>query len=166
MYKRQAQGLTSAVFVALLAAGMSTLDGILVAVSAMVTHDLYLRGPRRNASPRRALAASRWAVIIIGLVAFTLAIDPPALIGLFAQKGVYGLCAASFVPLVFGVLWRGSLRVAPVAIASVFALVLHFSLHLCGVLPNPAVSAAWAILASTMLALVLLSIARRGRPTP
>ncbi len=151
-----AEGFTAAVFVALLAAGMSTLDGILVAVSAMVTHDLYLRGPRAEASPAKALAASRWAVIIIGLVAFAMAIDPPALIGLFAQKGVYGLAAASFVPLVFGVLRGGALPVVPVAIASGFALALHFSLHLSGVLPNPAVSATWAILASTALGLVLL----------
>lgn len=158
-----AEALTSAVFVALLAAGMSTLDGILVAASAMVTHDLYLRGSRRDASPSRALAASRWAVIIIGLIAFVLAIDPPALIGLFAQKGVYGLAAASFVPVVFGVLQRGAVPVAPVATASVFALVLHFSLHLGGVLPNPAVSAAWAILGSTALGLALLHLARRSR---
>ena len=32
--------------------------------------------------------------IIIGLVAFALAIDPPKLLGIFAQKGVYGLAAA------------------------------------------------------------------------
>lgn len=161
-----AEGLVAAVFVALLAAGMSTLDGILVAVSAMVTHDLYLRGPRIEALPEKALAASRWAVIIIGLVAFALAIDPPALIGLFAQKGVYGLAAASFVPLVFGVLRRGKLPVVPVAIASGFALAMHFSLHLSGVLPNPAVSATWAILGSTALGLVLLFLTqRRGATT-
>lgn len=156
-----AEGFTAAVFVALLAAGMSTLDGILVAVSAMVTHDLYMRGPRAHASPEKALAASRWAVIIIGLVAFAMAINPPALIGLFAQKGVYGLAAASFVPLVFGVLRRGRLPVAPVAIASGFALAMHFSLHLSGVLPNPAVSATWAILGSTVLGLVLLFFTTR-----
>ena len=121
-----AECLTAAVFVALLAAGMSTLDGILVAVSAMVTHDLYLRGDRADAPPEKALAASRWAVIIIGLIAFALAIDPPALIGLFAQKGVSGLAAASFVPVVFGVLRRGKLPVVPVAIASGFALAMHF----------------------------------------
>ena len=161
-----AEALISAVFVALLAAGMSTLDGILVAVSAMVTHDLYLRGPRTEALPEKALAASRWAVIIIGLVAFALAIDPPKLIGLFAQKGVYGLAAASFVPLVFGVLRRGKLPVVPVAIASGLALAMHFSLHLTDVLPNPAVSATWAILGSTVLGLVLLFLTtRRGTTT-
>lgn len=153
-----AEGITAAVFVALLAAGMSTLDGILVAVSAMVTHDLYLRGPRTEAAPEKALAASRYAVVIIGLIAFVLAIDPPALIGLFAQKGVYGLAAASFVPVVFGVSLRGKLPVMPVAVASAFALAMHFSLHLSGVLPNPAVSATWAILASSVVGLVLLRL--------
>ncbi|MEM6290950.1 MAG: sodium:solute symporter family protein [Myxococcota bacterium] len=156
-----AEGFTAAVFVALLAAGMSTLDGILVAVSAMVTHDLYLRGSRANASEAKALRASRVAVVVIGLVAFALAIEPPALVGLFAQKGVYGLAAASFVPIVFGVLRRESLPVVPVAVASGFALAVHFSLHLSGVMPNPAVSATWAIFASTGVGLVLLYAWRR-----
>ncbi len=156
-----AEGITSAVFVALLAAGMSTLDGILVAVSAMVTHDLYLRGSRAEAPAHKALAASRYSVVIIGLVAFALAIDPPALIGLFAQKGVYGLAAASFVPVVFGVLRRGRLPVFPVALASALALAMHFSLHLSGVMPNPAVSATWAIFSSTIVGLALLFISNR-----
>ena len=50
----------------------------------------------------------------------------------------------------------------PVAIASGFALAMHFSLHLSGVLPNPAVSATWAILASTALGLVLLYFTTRN----
>ncbi|MEM6994369.1 MAG: sodium:solute symporter family protein [Myxococcota bacterium] len=156
--------LTSAVLVALLAAGMSTLDGILVAVSAMVTHDLVLRGRRDPGSSARALKISRIVVVSIGLVAFAVAVDPPPLVGLFAQKGVYGLAAASFVPIVFGVLIRGAIPVVPIATASAVALAVHFSLHLSGFAPNPAVSACYGILASAMVALLALFVWRRFPP--
>ncbi len=161
-----ADGITSAVLVALLAAGMSTLDGILVAVSAMVTHDLYLRGSQDSKSSDRALQISRVAVVVIGLIAFALAIDPPPLIGIFAQKGVYGLAAASFVPIVFGVLNPDPLPPAPIGIAAGSALLVHFSLHLSGAIPNPAVSACYAIFVSVMIAIGLLYAWRRIARSP
>lgn len=158
--------LTSTVLVALLAAGMSTLDGILVAVSAMVTNDLVLRGRDDGRNSARALKISRFAVVAVGLIAFALAVDPPKLVGLFAQKGVYGLAAASFVPIVFGVLIGGRIPLPPIAIASGVALLVHFSLHLSGAVANPAVSACYAIFASSMAAYVMLLVWRRFFPTP
>ncbi len=160
-----AEVLTSSVLVALLAAGMSTLDGILVAVSAMVTNDLVLRGRTDTASSTRALKISRIVVVAVGVIAFAFAVDPPALVGLFAQKGVYGLAAASFVPIVFGVLIRGAVPVGPVALASAVALAVHFSLHLSGAIANPAVSACYGILASAMVALLALWSWRRFSPS-
>jgi sodium/pantothenate symporter len=154
-----AELVTTGVLVALLAAGMSTLDGILVALSAMVTHDLLLPlSPRAAADPRAALAASRWVLVGVGIVSFLFALDPPALVGLFAQKGVYGLAAASFVPIVFGVLVRGRLSAGIAAASSVTALVVHFGLHLGLGVANPAISACWAIMASVMLALAMLTL--------
>jgi sodium/pantothenate symporter len=156
--------LTTGVLVALLAAGMSTLDGILVALSAMVTHDLLLPlRPGAAADPKAALAASRWVLVAVGLVAFLLALDPPALVGLFAQKGVYGLAAASFVPIVFGVLVRGELPARIAAVAAGTALAIHFGLHLGLGIANPAISACWAIMASVMVALGMLMFVPKER---
>lgn len=150
--------LTTGVLVALLAAGMSTLDGILVALSAMVTHDLLLRlRPAGSVDPAAALRASRWVLVAVGLLAFALAVDPPALVGLFAQKGVYGLAAASFVPVVLGVLVRGPISARIPAVAAAVALVTHLALHLGFGVENPAVSACYAIMASVMVALVMLT---------
>jgi SSS family solute:Na+ symporter/sodium/pantothenate symporter len=69
------QLLSTTVLVALLAAGMSTLDGILVALSAMVTHDIYLR--LRPGRAEAGLRVSRWVLVGVGLVAFVIALDPP-----------------------------------------------------------------------------------------
>lgn len=148
--------------VTMLAAGMSTLDGILVALSAMVTHDLVLRGRRRDADAKTGLLASRLALVGVGLVAFVLALDPPALVGLFAQRGVYALAAASFVPVVFGVMVRGAIPAWIVATAAVTALVAHVGLLWHGTVDNPAVSACAAIFVSMMVGLVLLLARTRG----
>lgn len=148
--------------VTMLAAGMSTLDGILVALSAMVTHDLVLRGRHRNADAKAGLFASRVALVVVGLVAFALSWRPPDLVGLFAQRGVYALAAASFVPIVFGVTVRGRIPAWIIAVASSTALATHLGLLLWGGVSNPAVSSCAAIFASVMVGLVLLTL-RKGQ---
>ncbi|MCX4244967.1 sodium:solute symporter family transporter [Paraliomyxa miuraensis] len=150
------QVVTTVVLVALLAAGMSTLDGILVALSAMVTHDLYLRLRPQDAAG--GLRLSRYVLVGVGLLAFALAVDPPKLVGLFAQKGVYGLAAASFVPIVCGVMVRGTVPAKLMGAAAATGLILHLGLHLVGGIDNPAVSACWAILGSVMLTVVALLV--------
>jgi SSS family solute:Na+ symporter/sodium/pantothenate symporter len=145
------------IFVALLAAGMSTLDGILVALSAMVVNDIVLP---LSGDDRRGLAWSRIVLVSVGVLGLLLAWNPPPLIGLFAQKGVYGLAAASCVPLLFGVLYRGSLPVAVVGFSALLGLGLHLWLNLAGGVANPAVSASYAILASLGFALIALGLRR------
>ena len=96
--------------VALLAAGMSTMDGILVSASTIAGNDLVLGLlGGRIAEDRRnlvALRSSRAILVGMGVVAFFLALDPPALVGIFAQIGIYGLVAASVAPVTFGVFVR------------------------------------------------------------
>jgi len=142
---------------------MSTLDGILVAIAAVVSHDLVMRGKATD-DPKKGLLASRLALVGVGLASFVLAIDPPQLVGLFAQRGVYALAAASFVPIVFGVLVRGHVPAVLVAIAAATGVVVHLVLPLVAEVPNPAVSATWAILASTMVGLVGLLVVRASAP--
>lgn len=142
------------IFLTLLAAGMSTLDGILVSLSAMVVNDIVtpLLGNKHN-----GLAWSRWVLVGVGLIGLALAWNPPALIGLFAQKGVYGLAAASLVPILFGVLVR-QMRVGIAALSAVSGLLLHFYLNLFAGVVNPAVSATWAIILSVLIACIGLLI--------
>ncbi|RMH44349.1 MAG: hypothetical protein D6689_02650 [Deltaproteobacteria bacterium] len=146
--------------VALLAAGMSTLDGILVALSTIAANDLFLGLTERNLladrtpEQRAAIAhrVSRVILIGLGVVAFAIALDPPALLGIFGQVGVYGIVAASTVPILFGVLPTRLSR-AGAATAAVVGMGLHFTLYAAGV-RNPAVSATWGLLASAGYAIL------------
>lgn len=151
------QYLLTFVFISLLAAGMSTLDGILVSLSAMVVKDIVVP---LTGDHSRGLALSRWVLVGVGIVGGVLAWNPPALIGLFAQKGVYGLAAASFVPVLFGVVWRSELPLWLMYSAAVLALVAHLVLNMALGVVNPAVSASYAILLSVAYSLTGLVLVR------
>ncbi|MFT5710735.1 MAG: sodium/pantothenate symporter [Halioglobus sp.] len=148
------------IFITLLAAGMSTLDGILVSLSAMVVNDLVepLFGSKVN-----ALGLSRWVLVVVGVVGVWLAWNPPSLIGLFAQKGVYGLAAASLVPVLFGVLVPRHIPLWVVAISAAIGLFVHLWLSFYFGIKNPAISATYAILASSAFGLLGLFLTRAER---
>ncbi|WP_317932177.1 sodium:solute symporter family protein [Halioxenophilus sp. WMMB6] len=151
------QYLLTFVFITLLAAGMSTLDGILVALSAMVVKDIVVP---LTGDHSRGLQMSRWVLVGVGVIGGVIAWQPPALIGLFAQKGVYGLAAASFVPILLGVMSQRQLPVWLAFSAAVLALVTHLLLNLAMGVTNPAVSASYAILLSMAYSLVCLIFVR------
>ncbi|MDD0851818.1 sodium:solute symporter family protein [Halobacteriovorax sp. GB3] len=135
----------------LLAAGLSTLDGILVALSSMVVNDIYrpLAG-NKITSEKHGLWLSRLVLVVIGLVAFSLAWSPPQFVGLFAQKGVYALAAASVAPIVFGVLLKKTLPIWVVATSSCIGFFGHLYLNLFHGIYNPSVSSSYSIIASIM----------------
>ncbi|MEM9067333.1 MAG: sodium:solute symporter family protein [Myxococcota bacterium] len=143
--------------VALLAAGMSTMDGILVSASTIAGNDLVLGlAGDRIAEERRpvvALKASRVILIGMGVVAFALALDPPQLVGIFAQVGIYGLVAASVAPVTFGVFLREVPRRWAFASALVGPLAHFVGVFALGI-ANPAVPAT----AGVGLSVAVLSI--------
>ena len=134
------------IFVALLAAGMSTLDGILVALSAMIVTDV-LEPAGLNAE--RGLQVARWVLVVIGLIALALAWNPPPIVGLFAQKGVYGLAAASFVPIVFAAFFKTRLSPLNIGLAAFVGLGTHLSLNMLLGVANPSISATYGIFAAS-----------------
>lgn len=159
--------LVAVISVALMAAGMSTLDGILVALSSIAGNDLFLALTRNNlladtTDERRSQLAHRASQIILvgmGVAAFAIALDPPALLGIFGQLGVYGIIAASAVPILLGILTPSGYT-GTAAAATVTGLGLHLALYLSGFDPNPAVTATWGILGSAGIAILGVTAAR------
>jgi sodium/pantothenate symporter len=165
--------LQSFIAVAILAAGMSTLDGILVALSAIFANDVVLVLRRRRglsgdgtaaADAALAFRVGRYSLIGLGIAAFVLCLvqhgTKKLSIAIFAQEGVYALLVATFVPLLFGLFGRG-LAKGVVVTASVVALAVHFGFRYGGITlltahdgTNPGLTAAYALLASLAVALV------------
>ena len=159
--------------VALLAAGMSTLDGILVSASTIAANDIFLGAlgdrlmPDKTPEQRQSAAfvASRWVLVAMGAGAFALALDPPRLVGIFAQLGIYGLVAASLVPIAAGIFFE-SVDSRHVFVAAVVGPLVHFTYYAVvvfgrGQVLNPAVTATAGILASAFVLAVLSQSNRR-----
>lgn len=150
------------VSITLLAAGMSTLDGILVSLSAMVVNDIYLPYSKSKHKEKNGLRLSRAVLIAIGLISYAIAYHPPRLVGLFAQKGVYGLAAAALCPILVGSLFSGKLNLKLMWTCSLVGLFGHLGLNLFGGILNPAVSASYSILFSLLIVGLYYLIPKMG----
>ena len=154
--------------IVLLAAAMSTLDGLLVSMSTITANDLVLNLAERREHHSEeqqmafALRVSHVVLVLIAIAAFLINLQPPKLLGIFGQTGVYGLTAAAAPPLLLGVLFR-RVPIALVWSGSVAALVIHFVLFFKGAtlfptssftFANPGVTVSLATLAVLPVLLV------------
>lgn len=166
--------LRAVVVVGLLAAGFSTLEGILVALSSILPNDVLrhvMRGGRRDdpAWKARSLVYARWFLVALAPVTIALSwrqiVAPSLSVAIFAQNGVYGLFAATFVPILLGIFTEHTGR-GWILAASVTALVVHFGMYYGGITPyhnNPAVPATFAIAASLAVGLLGRGVEWRSR---
>src|SRR5690606_31022713 len=99
---------------------------------------------------KMALKASRWILVAMGVGAFLLALDPPQLVGLFAQHGIYGLVAASVGPVVFGI-FAPRANATGAIVAAVAGPLVHFGHQLAvGFTLNPARTATEGVLVAVV----------------
>ena len=89
-----------------LAAIMSTVDSFLILSSATIVKDLYINYINPNPIDAKIKKLSLFTSLIIGIIVFILALNPPDLlvwINLFALAGQE---AAFFCPIILGLYWR------------------------------------------------------------
>lgn len=131
--------ITSLVSIALLAAGMSTLDGILVALTAIFSNDLYLNlrqsalaSISREEKLKLALKVSQITLVVLGFLAFYLGYKHyhstnKLSIAIYAQTWIYGFCAVSVYPLLCG-MFDFKVRTFSVFLSAFVSAAIHFSL--------------------------------------
>lgn len=164
-------GLFTVISVVLLAAAMSTLDGLLVGISTITANDLVLNllnrwgGTRydQEQKMRFALRVSHVVLILIAVLTFWVTLYPPPLLGIFGQVGVYGLVLAAVPPLLAGVLFKKP-SLPLVWAMSLLALAVHFGLYFFGkklfpestlAFENPGLTAAFGLLFSILPTLII-----------
>ena len=162
------------VSVVLLAAAMSTLDGLLVSMSTITANDLVLNLAERRQHHSEeqqmafALKVSHIVLVVIAVAAFLINLQPPRLLGIFGQTGVYGLTAAAAPPLLLGVLFN-RVPVVLVWVGSAAALLIHFGLFFKGAalfptstftFANPGVTASLATLIVMPVLLIAAAVKR------
>ena len=124
------------IMVALMSAGMSTLDGILVALSSVAANDLFrpltqnsiLKGKTPEQQSKISYFAGQGILVSMGLMTFLIVLNPPKLLGIFGQVGAYAIVAASLAPVLCGILFP-YLRKEPIIVGVGIALLTHFGLY-------------------------------------
>ena len=100
---------------AILAAIMSTIDSQLIICSSAITEDFYKRYFRRDASDKELVLVGRISVVIIALMAVSIAYDPESKVLSLVSYAWAGLGAAFGPVVLFSVLWRQTSRNGAVA---------------------------------------------------
>ena len=93
-----------------LAAALSTADGLLLTIGNAVAHDVYFEGDGDKAQAMRRVMWSKFALLVVALIAAYVAAQRPAGI-LYLVSASFSLAGAAFVPvMVLGIFWKGATR--------------------------------------------------------
>lgn len=98
-----------------LAAALSTADGLLLTIGNALAHDVYFEGDSDKAQAMRRVMWSKFALLVVALVAAYVAAQRPAGI-LYLVSASFSLAGSAFVPaMVLGIFWQGATRSGAVA---------------------------------------------------
>ncbi|MCY4746489.1 VC_2705 family sodium/solute symporter [Pelomonas sp. UHG3] len=98
-----------------LAAALSTADGLLLAISSALSHDIYFKSINPDASRTRRVTLSKALLLAAALTAAAVASSRPADI-LAVVTAAFSIAGSTFFPaLVAGVFWRRANRVGALA---------------------------------------------------
>ena len=154
----------ASIFIAgIVAAGMSTIDGILVTTTGAVTRDIYQKIINKDATDEAVMSLSKVVTVIIGIVVICFGVFQPGSIfeiNLFAFSGM----AIFVVPILFGIYWKKA--TAKGAIASVIVGIISLLLFTL----NPSVKALamgfHALFPTTIIASIVMIVVSKFTETP
>ncbi len=142
-----------------LAAGFSTLEGILLALSSIFASDLVaplrrLFGRQTELTSEQSLRIARIFIAVLAPILIYLSydqiVDPQLSVIIFAFNGILAATAATFLPVFYGI-YGGARPVGRILLAAATALTVHYGMILFEIgryHDNPMVPAAFALTAS------------------
>ena len=154
----------ASIFIAgIVAAGMSTIDGILVTTTGAVPRDIYQKIINKDATDETVMKLSKVVTVIIGIIVICFGVFQPGSIfeiNLFAFSGM----AIFVVPILFGIYWKKA--TAKGAIASVIVGIISLLLFTL----NPSVKALamgfHALFPTTIIASIVMIVVSKFTETP
>ena len=154
----------ASIFIAgIVAAGMSTIDGILVTTTGAVTRDIYQKLVNKNATDESVMKLSKVITVIIGILVICFGVFQPGSIfesNLFAFSGM----AIFVVPILFGIYWKkATAKGASAAVVTGVISLLLFTL-------NPSVKALalgfHALFPTTIISAIVMVIVSKFTKAP
>lgn len=168
--KQFSVGVGIVVVLGLIAAGLSTLEGIVQSLSTTISNDIIAPFAKIKEDSSSLSIINKFVILVLGVLAIIISynqlINPNLSVGILAQNGVYAFFSAAFVPVLFGIFIKDTPKQAAIG-ASITAMVVHFSVYYgqltpytTGAIRNPAVAATLAIVSAVVVGLILFSIYR------
>ena len=140
--------------IVVIAAAMSTTDGIFVVMSTSIANDIYRKFlvPRGivKTDPEKveatAFKLSRYTVIVIGIVAFLLALNPPDSIGMYIWIGISGVVSGTLGPLLIGIYFPKLATATAAKVSLVTGVLSYLIIALLNFEKSTMAAGAWAVL--------------------
>lgn len=167
--------LVALIGVTVMAAAMSTSDGIFVVISTAVANDIYRKflvakgflgkGSSEQQIDQRTLSISRWVTVITGVLACALVVNPPDFIGSFIWIGISGVASATIGPILVALFLPRLARTRAAIASSIGGLCSYLVIHLIGFEESTMAAGAWAVLIGLAIMLVAGYIFRNDQDT-
>ncbi|MYL40441.1 sodium:solute symporter family protein [Virgibacillus salexigens] len=130
--------------VVILAAAMSTTDGLFVSISTVFANDIFLKVLVKRGiikvdnqkAERIALIISRVTVPIIGLVAFLIVVRPPAYMGDVMWIGISGVAAGTLGPILHAIYGKRKAPARAAEISMAVGVLSYLILYFGGIIPS------------------------------
>lgn len=164
------------VIMGLIAAGLSTLEGIVQSLSTTITNDIIAPFRGLDENSKKLPVINKLVIVVIAIIAIVISYQqllyPNLSVGILAQNGVYAFFSAAFVPVcLFGIFVKDMPKQAAIG-AAMTAMIVHFSVYYgqltpytTGSIRNPAVAATIAILSAVFVGIALWVILRKKMNT-
>jgi sodium/pantothenate symporter len=139
--------------VTVLAAAMSTSDGIFVVISTSVANDIYrkflvARGFVKTPADRvdaTTLRISRIVTLLTGVAATALVVNPPEFIGTFIWIGISGVASATLGPILVGLFFPRLASANAAKVSIVAGIGSYLVIHFIGFEKSTLAAGAWAV---------------------
>lgn len=157
------------VVVTILAAALSTTDGLFVVLSTVFANDIYRKFLVKRgivkATPsqmeRMAMSISRWAVVVVGIAACFLVLNPPPFLGDLMWIGISGVSAGTLGPIIYAVFSRKKASARAAEASMVIGLITYLIIVFTGIEPSPQAAGGWATCVGVAVMFLLANILKR-----
>ncbi|MFC2948139.1 sodium:solute symporter family protein [Virgibacillus sediminis] len=130
--------------VVILAAAMSTTDGIFVSISTVFANDIFLKFLVKRKiikisdekAQKVSLQISRLTVPLIGLAAFLVVLQPPAYMGDVMWIGISGVAAGTMGPILYAVYSKKKAPARAAELSMTVGLFSYLIIYFTGLIPS------------------------------
>ncbi|SES77554.1 sodium/proline symporter [Salinibacillus kushneri] len=158
--------------VVILAAAMSTTDGLFVSISTVFANDIFLKvlvkrkivNVSEQKAQKMALQISRLSVPLIGLIAFLIVLQPPAFMGDVLWIGVSGVAAGTMGPILYAVYGKKKAPARAAEVSMIVGLISYLVIYFGGIIESTMSAGAVSTIIGIVTIVILAHVLKEPQP--